>query len=326
MAAQPIDRHDESEPPTEPQSFRPVANDESGEIRISGVLNAYAAAAKAAAPVELVERISRALRGHGRVCDITVADGDSLEAAFTAIAKDCDCLIVAGGDGSILTAAKAAITAEKPLMVIPMGTMNVFAKSLGIPDGDAAATALVNGDVKKLDIGIVNGQMFLNCVAIGPFADLTRAREQLRGSSELSQWASILAESWKTVFEPQPYRYHIKRPGTRWRNALALIVSNNPFSGDPFTFFHRDSLATGRLGCYVVRHRSFARTLLHLALTYMGFESRDPALSVGESERLEVELDQSTIEGLVDGEVMTLKSPLRFEIRRQALQVVVPRQ
>src|SRR2546423_3824077 len=104
-------------------------------------------------------------------------------AVQTAVAESPDVLVAAGGDGTISAVAAALIGSPVALGVLPLGTLNHFAKDLGIsPDLPAAVQVIADGHVQNLDVGSVNGQPFINNSSIGLYPHMVnhRRRQQLR--------------------------------------------------------------------------------------------------------------------------------------------------
>ena len=96
-----------------------------------------------------------------------------------------DCVILGGGDGTLNAAARGLIATGLPMGVLPLGTANDFARSIGMPfDLDAAARVIVEGHTHNVDIGYVNGHPFLNVASVGLAADLNHsAHNPLRGAA-----------------------------------------------------------------------------------------------------------------------------------------------
>ncbi len=115
-------------------------------------------------------------------------DGD-LSDAIVAHRDAVDCVILGGGDGTLNAAARGLMETGLPLGVLPMGTANDFARSIGVPvDLDAAARIIVDGYEHKVDVGEVNGHPFLNVASVGLAADLAKrlTREGKRRFGRLS--------------------------------------------------------------------------------------------------------------------------------------------
>lgn len=146
-----------------------------------------------------------------------------------ACGPEIDRVIVAGGDGTINSTLPVLLRAGKPLGVLPLGTANDFARTLGIPaDLDAAAAIIVAGKTERIDVGVVNGRYFLNAAGLGFSTKL---------QSDLPAWA-------KRRFGPLAYAIGVAR---RWRRHRPFLVS---IAHDGRTFRHRVIQVTVANGRY----------------------------------------------------------------------------
>ena len=132
------------------------------------------AAAGAGEPEELRDSLAETFRAAGLDARVRVTrDGEeALEAARVAAADGAGALVIGGGDGTIGAVAALLAGKDKPLGVLPLGTYNHFAKDLGLPlDLDGASRVAAGGRVARVDVGEVNGRVFVNNRA----SDSTRA-------------------------------------------------------------------------------------------------------------------------------------------------------
>src|SRR5436190_10693350 len=102
------------------------------------------------------------------------------EAVAGAVEDGVEAIAVVGGDGSQQCAAAVLSDGDVPLLVVPGGTWNHFAKALGVNDVDAAIDAIERGHVVRVSIGAVNDRLFLNTAVFGWYPDLAQTRERLR--------------------------------------------------------------------------------------------------------------------------------------------------
>ena len=125
------------------------------------------------------EELLRAAAGREIECHVLRRGDDAAELARRA---DADVLGVAGGDGSLAAVAAVAIERDLPFVCVPAGRRNHFARDAGLDRRDpVAALAAFRGVERRIDIGRVNGRVFLNNVSLGLYADLVQRREQHRG-------------------------------------------------------------------------------------------------------------------------------------------------
>jgi diacylglycerol kinase family enzyme len=224
------------------------------------------------------------------------------DAAELAREADAEVLGAAGGDGSVATVAAVAVERNLPLVVVPHGTRNHFARDLGL-DRDDPLGALdgFEGDERRVDVGRAGDRRFLNNVSLGLYAALVhrrehhrRRRQALAGARAL--WLSLRhrSEVWATV-DGEPVR------------ARLLLAANNAYELSLFSIGERTQLDEGRLYLYA------AKGLLPNAWDE----------SSGESFR--IESPAGRLQAAVDGEPVELETPLELAIEAGALRVLLPR-
>jgi diacylglycerol kinase family enzyme len=291
---------------------------------IAVVLNAtsgHGSAPKAA------ERLKEIFAEAGREARITLASGGTeISAAMQrAVEAGCETLVVGGGDGTINSGAAAVVGREISLAVLPLGTLNHFAKDLGIPlELDDAAKVVLEGVVCKVDVGEVNGRIFLNNSSLGVYPAIVRLREKyqatLRGKWIAALWAGL------TVLRRRPFMaVRIVAEGEAIvRRTPLVLVGNNEYRMAGIHAGSRESLARGRLALYVLNAEQ-RPGLLRLAwqVLLQGAE-RVKEVDLITVEEATVETRRHRLQVATDGEVFTLESPLHYRIRPGALRVHVP--
>ena len=288
------------------------------------VLNASSGSGAAEKAAEGLEEIFAAA---GREARITLAKGGSeLSGAMRrGVEAGCDTLVVGGGDGTINTGAGAVLERGIPLGVLPLGTLNHFAKDLGIPlDLEEAAKVVVGGVVCKVDVGEVNGRIFLNNSSIGVYPAIVRLREKyqatLRGKWLAAMWAGL------TVLRRSPFMgvRIIAEGETIVRRTPLVLVGNNEYKMAGMQAGSRESLARGRLALYVLNAER-RPGLLRLAWdVFLKGAERVKEVDLVTVEEATIETRRHHLQVATDGEVFTLESPLTYRIRPGALQVYVP--
>ena len=263
----------------------------------------------------------------GRESRIVLArGGDELRMAMKRAVEDgCDSLVAGGGDGTINTAASLLVGRDIPLGVIPLGTLNHFAKDLEIPLGlEEAAQVVLGGALCRVDVGDVNGRVFLNNSSLGVYPAIVRLRERYQASG-LGKWVAALWASL-TVLRRNPFmavRITVDEQVTVRRTPF-VFVGNNEYRMAGLQAGSRDSLVGRHLAVYVLNAER--RT----GLLRLGWQ----ILLKGVDEVKELDLltvDSATIEtrrpwlqSALDGEVVPLQAPLEYRIRPGALRVHVP--
>lgn len=229
-----------------------------------------------------------------------------------AVERGADALAMAGGDGS--QAVVAAIAAEHglPYACIPSGTRNHFALELGVDREDVigALEALTDGGERDVDLGEVNGRVFVNNVSLGVYAEAVN-HEQYRGA-KLRTLLDTLADTLGTEGEGTELRWR-DADGIEQRSKALLLISNNPYRlGRVLGSGTRPHMDRGVLGVVDVRPPAAGEG---------SAATRARELVV---EELEVEADGPVPAG-IDGESVLLEAPLCFRIRPRSLKVRIAR-
>jgi diacylglycerol kinase family enzyme len=290
---------------------------------ITVVLNASSGHGTAA---KVADRLREIFAAAGREARITLARGGEIDAAMQRAVEDaCDTLVVGGGDGTINCGASAVVGRKIPLGVLPLGTLNHFAKDLGIPlDLDEATKVVLDGVVCQVDVGEVNGRVFLNNSSLGVYPAIVRLRERyrtkVRGKWIAALWAGL------TVLRRNPFMaVRIVVEGEKIvRRTPFLLVANNEYRMSGIHAGTRESLARGRLALYVLNAER-RPGLLRLAWEVLlkGAE-RAKEIDLIMVEEATIETKRRRRQVATDGEVFTLESPLRYRMRAGALRVHVP--
>lgn len=149
------------------------------------------------------ERLEQQIREQLPAAEIVVApDGADLPGLLEQATKRAVVLGVAGGDGTINAAVSAALRAGVPLLVVPAGTLNHFARDIGIESVDDAVAALQKGEAIAVDVGTVNDRVFVNTFSVGAYVDLVHARE--RYEHRLGKWPAVLAGAIEVLRDGKP--------------------------------------------------------------------------------------------------------------------------
>jgi diacylglycerol kinase family enzyme len=239
---------------------------------------------------------------------LTLEAGASLaELVASAVAAGADALGVAGGDGSLAVVAVAACEYGLPFVCVPSGTRNHFALDLGLDPDDAAGAldAFDGGVERRIDVGEVNGRLFLNNVSLGIYGDAVQepAYRDAKARTLLQTAEKVLGPSGRATD-----LHVVDDRGRGYRRPAVVLVSNNPYALEaPFRPGARPSLHSGTLGVLVLDAPP----------------SRGPLGHAWTAARLDVS-GSSPVHAGIDGEACDLYAPLRFAIRPGALRVLVP--
>ncbi len=263
----------------------------------------------------------------GKEARITLATGGAgiSTAMRRAVESGCETLVAGGGDGTINTGASAVLERGIALGVLPLGTLNHFAKDLGIPLGlEEAARVVLEGVVCKVDVGEVNGRVFLNNSSLGVYPAIVRLREKyqatLRGKWLAALWAGL------TVLRRSPFMaVRIVAEGeTIVRRTPLVLVGNNEYKMSGIRAGSRESLARGRLALYVLNaERRPGLLRLGWEVFFKGAD-RVKEVDLITVEEATIETRRHRLHVATDGEVFPLEPPLSYRIRPGALRVHVP--
>ena len=221
-------------------------------------------------------RLVEAARGRG--IDVVVpSPGESFSALVrNAVEDGADALGVAGGDGSLALVAAVACERELPFVCVPAGTRNHFAGDLGIDPKDpiGALDAFTDGVERRIDVGEVNGQLFLNNVSLGVYGDAVR--ELTYRDAKLR----TLFETANRVLGPSatlPDLHLVDDLGREHRHPAVVLVSNNPYMPTPPLVGKRSTLDSGRLGIIVLEAPGRTRSAPGHAWSARSFATRKGA-------------------------------------------------
>jgi diacylglycerol kinase family enzyme len=259
--------------------------------------------------------------------DIALArDGAELQLAIdAAIAAGVAALVAGGGDGTISTVAAALPGTGIPMGVIPLGTLNHFARDLGIPLGlDEAAAVVLAGFTTKVDLGEVNGRFFLNNSSLGLYPRMIR----LRATRPARGWRKWFVALWALIkiLQRNPViSVGIEAQGERVVTRTPIVfIGNNEYEMSGLEAGTRPSLSGGRLAIYVARSGGRPRVIRLAWRMFTGYAFRSGELEVLLVDSATISLRGSLADVALDGEVVNLPVPLEYRSRPGALAVLVP--
>jgi diacylglycerol kinase family enzyme len=276
---------------------------------------------------EDAEEIRTALADAGVKSRVELLDGGGIvEQAQAAVEEGADLLIVGGGDGSVSAAAGVLAGTNTRLGILPLGTLNHFARDLGIPTELAGAAELIaNGPTRRLDVAEVNGRIFVNNSAIGLYPLMVIDRDQQRKRLGRSKRLAMLVASARTLARFNHYRLTLTVNDEKARiDTPLLFVGNNDYRIDLRAPGRRKSLEDGRLSVFVMRKKT-RRGLIAASIRALANRTRnDDMVRLEDVERLLVESRRKHLVISVDGEVESMSAPLDYRVRKAALNVIAP--
>jgi diacylglycerol kinase family enzyme len=208
---------------------------------------------------------------------------------------------MAGGDGSLAPVAQVAIERDLRFVAVPFGTRNHFARDIGLDrDDPIAALDAFGGRERRIDVGRVGGNLFLNNVSLGAYAALVHRRERHRRRRNAFARLRALV---LTLTNREPLGLTIDGEAVEGQIAL---VSNNDYTLELLSLGERERLDEGKLHLYLARGWRFS-------------EWEERAMT-----SLTIDAARHRIRAAVDGEPAAFETPLEFAIDPLALRVLVP--
>ena len=294
---------------------------------VAVILNAGAGAGGAST---LVEEIEQQCAAAGRACRVVLAGdaGELTAAAREAVAARAAVVVAGGGDGTVSAVAGALAGGDIPLGILPLGTLNHFARDLGIPlDLPAAVQVILAGHGTTVDLGEVNGRFFLNNASLGLYPQTVRLRKRYRARGYW-KWLVAALVAFGVLRRYHSMAVRIDREGTvALRRTPIVFIGNNEYRAAGFLAGTRESLTDGVLAIYVVNAggRRHPLRLLRLAWHIIrGVALDGDHLELLPARHAEVDTRQPRVHMALDGEVELFETPLQFRIRPGALRVLVP--
>lgn len=276
---------------------------------------------------ELDEKLKAALDNAGLDADLRLVDSGEITDAFAeaAAAQGLDVVVAAGGDGTVSCAAGQLAGKQRPLGLLPLGTLNHLARDAGIPaDLDGAAAVIAAGFARPIDVAEVNGRVFVNNSGVGLYPDMVRFREaeQERGKSKRS---AMFTASLRALRSFKRRRLWISAPGveTPIRTPL-LFIGNNRYRASLFALGHRETLDAGELALHAVRAKSRAHLFWAGLRGLIGRLDEQRDFVNLYTDALTISSDRARLVISADGESFTLETPLEYRIRPKALRLIVP--
>jgi len=295
-------------------NFVAVLNRDGGSLRTAD-LDALAAGMR-----DILEKA-----GHG--IEVHLVSGDELMAALEqASSGDAEVVLAGGGDGTVSAAAGKLMDTGKVLAVLPAGTMNLFARGLGVPLTPAEAIAsFAGGEIRPVDIATANGRPFVHQFSIGMHAKLVQLRSRMRFGSRLGKLVASARAAWYTIMDPPAIRVRLEVGTTEIEaRATALGVTNNIFGEGHLPYAdHPDG---GVLGIYITVARQRFELLRLLMKMVRGKWRDDDQVEVHEARQVKLTVGsrRRKLPAVIDGELTELEAETEIRIHPGALKVLVP--
>ena len=293
--------------------------------RIAFIINAKAGGGSGRAWLEANRQAVEIIAAGGPIT--VVENGAQIQAAVDqALTRQCDAVVAGGGDGTLNAVASKLVGLPTGFGVLPLGTLNHFARDASLPmDPSAALRSIAIGHTTQIDVGEVNGLFFLNNTSIGLYVDVVRDRERQQTRLGRGKWPAF---AWAIVGALRRHPF-LTVALTMDGHALShrtpfVFVGNNAYRTEGLQIGQRADLRGGALSVYVADGAGRWR-LLALGLRALVGQLRQ-ALDFKAFRALELRIDtgRQHLRVAIDGELRRLDAPLHYRIRPGALRVIVP--
>jgi YegS/Rv2252/BmrU family lipid kinase len=275
----------------------------------------------------VVERVSAAFRLAGVEAEVVAVGGEGLAVALAhAAASSADVIVIGGGDGTVRTAALASLGSGKPLGILPFGTRNHFARDAGIPtDLDEAVKVIADGHVREVDIGEVNGEIFINNSSIGLYPSAVDQRDELRHRHRGGKASAMFNACFNVLrrFPLLDVRLQVENRTVSLRTPF-VFVGNNRYNMSFFSLGQRASLSEGELGVYLTRNTNRFGVLRLAIRALVGRMRQDHDFRYFTAGHVEIHNRRPWLRVSLDGEVKRMTSPIRYTTRPSALRILAP--
>jgi diacylglycerol kinase family enzyme len=292
---------------------------------IAVILNHTAGTAKRQSRID--DEIARLFRAAG--CNpemIALRAGENPADVARAASARASIVVAAGGDGTVSAVAAGIDGTSAALGILPLGTLNHFAKDLHIPPDLSEAVAVVAaGHIERVDVGTVNHRLFTNNSSIGIYPGIVQAREELRRRGH-RKWPAMAIATLQLLKRYDGVTVSIDVNGQRrtWRT-LFVFVGNNEYAIDGIRFGARARLDEGKLFVYLSPHARARHLPVLLAQALLGRARQSGQFEIVAATELWIESATTTrMRVALDGEVTTLSTPLHYRVAARALPVVRP--
>lgn len=252
---------------------------------------------------------------------------DILALTRRAVRERSHIIVAAGGDGTLNAVAAALVDTDVALGIVPLGTLNHFAKDVGIPlDLAGAVRTIFKGRVVRVDVGDVNGRIFLNNSGLGLYPLIVRDRQKQQKRYGRGKWLAFVWATFRVLRRYPFLRLDLCLNGTDIirRRTPFVFVGNNVYQMDALNIGSRLQLDAGTLSLYTtqpVGRLGLLKLGIHLLAGQL--HGRDD-FSAFTAQELVIKTRQRRLRVATDGEVTVLKTPLHYRIRQRALPVIVP--
>jgi diacylglycerol kinase (ATP) len=230
-------------------------------------------------------------------------------------------VLICGGDGTLNSALPALLSTGLPLGVLPCGTANDFARSLGIRDLEAGIESVLAGHVQAVDVGVVNGRYFLNAAGIGLGPKINKSLD--KAAKSRIGVLEYLLQAIRHMRDYRGVRLVLDCDGERVAlRSLQVTIANGIHYGGGMTISEDARLDDGRLDVLSIKPQSLLRLLAYGLSMRSGRLVDDENITTFSCRRVAV-TTRHAVDVTADGELVT-RTPAECHVRSRVLKVFVP--
>ena len=273
-----------------------------------------------------MQSIVQLLSEHNCTCELTEVKPGVNIASFAAREDPRVAFLAAGGDGTVNAIANAVARTGRAMGVLPVGTLNHFAKDIGLPlELDAAVKVAASRDVRSVDIAEVNGSYFVNNSSLGMYPQTVIERERMQKNG-WNKWASLVAASIRAFLRFRHLEVELTLEGERKRcRTPFLFVGNNEYCMEGMRLGSRERLDRQELWLFLAPGVTRGGMLRLAMRSFFGRTQSDPHFEAFKVREFTVNVRRGRrIRVSLDGEVRKFAGPLHYRIHPGALQVLCP--
>lgn len=272
--------------------------------------------------------VNKMFAKHGVEIDFyEIQDGNSIsDLAKEAVKKNYDTIVAGGGDGTLNAVATALV--DKPKIkfgILPLGTLNHFAGALNIPlDLEKAVETIVAGHTIAIDVGEVNGYIFLNNSSLGLYPAIVRLREIMQKSG----WSKWPAATWAaakmfTRFRRLRLKITSSAVTEMTTDCSMLFIGNNTYEMNLSNLGKRPTLVGGNIWVMVPNVSTRWNFITSILASVLAREKHKDIITFN-ANKMNVMTKKKILKVAIDGEVVRITPPLSYRIQPKSLRVIVP--
>jgi diacylglycerol kinase family enzyme len=291
-------------------------------MRIGVIINEQASGGSAES---VVQRVRTGFAERAIEAEIICCSGVKLaEAATELLDRNISALVAGGGDGTVSAVSEVSLRNQIPLGILSLGTRNHFGRDLRLPLSiEESIRWIATGSTRRVDVGAVNGRIFINNSSIGAYPRAVEKREALRRDFGMSkQLAAVLATLRTFSLYPVINAKIESENGSIQRASPFIFVGNNTYTLRPFSNQFRASINEGKLCVYSTSANGISGLLKLFWLSMWNRLEDSEYLEMHCVGRALIYTHKPSVRVSRDGEVYRMNSPLQYEIRPGALEVL----